>query len=135
MLERRPESMLPITRSIIESAVRFTAADAFAAQYKLMELRRRAEREWAKIDALLLPTTGTIYTIAEVEADPLQLNANLGYYTNFVNLLDLCAVAVPNGFQPNGLPAGVTFMAPAGADDWLLRLAGRFESNASEETR
>jgi allophanate hydrolase len=135
MLERRPESMLPITRIIIESAIKYTAADAFNAQYKLMELCRRAEREWAKIDALLLPTTGTIYTIAEVEADPLRLNTNLGYYTNFVNLLDLCAVAVPNGFQPNGLPAGVTFMAPAGADDWLLRLAARFESNVLEGTQ
>jgi allophanate hydrolase len=129
LLERNPDAILPVTRGIIENAIRFTAADAFAAQYKLLELRRRAEREWQKIDVLLLPTTGTIYTIAEVQTDAVRLNTNLGYYTNFVNLLDLCAVAVPNGFQPNGLPMGVTFMAPAGADDWLLKLAARFESS------
>ncbi len=135
LIRRNPGSVLPVTRSIIEGATRFTAADAFAAQYKLLELRRRAEREWEKIDALLLPTTGTIYPVDEVQADPVRLNTNLGYYTNFVNLLDLCAVAVPNGFQPNGLPAGVTFMAPAGCDDWLLGLAHRFESNFSEGER
>jgi allophanate hydrolase len=133
LLLQKPEAILPVTRGIIENAIRFTAADAFAAQYKLLELRRRAEREWQKIDVLLLPTTGTIYTIAEVQADPVQLNTNLGYYTNFVNLLDLCAIAVPNGLQPNGLPMGVTFMAPAGADDWLLKLAARFESSNRAE--
>jgi allophanate hydrolase len=135
LVQRNPESVLPVTRSIIEGATKFTAADAFAAQYKLLELRRRAEREWAKIDTLLLPTTGTIYRIDEVQVDPVRLNTNLGYYTNFVNLLDLCAVAVPNGFQPNGLPAGITFMAPAGCDDWLLGLAQRFESNFSGSER
>ena len=67
---------------------------------------------WRALDVLLLPTTGTIYTIAEVEANPVQLNTNLGYYTNFVNLLDLCAWAVPNGFLKNGLPMGITLMAP-----------------------
>lgn len=84
------------------------------------------------MDTLLLPTTGTIYSVAAVEAEPVKLNTNLGYYTNFVNLLDLCAVAVPNGFQPDGLPAGITFMAPAGADEWLLRIGHRFEIPAEE---
>ena len=75
---------------------------------------------------LLLPTTGTIYTIAEVEADPEQLNTNLGYYTNFVNLLDLCAWAIPNGFLKNGVPMGITLMAPAFHDEYLGGLAAEF---------
>ncbi len=130
IFNRSPGSLLPLTRSIIGAAARFSALDAFEAQYKLAALRRRCEAEWLKMDLLLLPTTGTIYTRAEVDAEPLRLNQNLGYYTNFVNLLDLCALAVPGGFQPNGLPAGVTFMAPAGGDQMLLALGTRFESLA-----
>jgi allophanate hydrolase len=128
LLQKSPESILPVVRGILMNAARFTALDTFEAQYKLLELQRQAKRQWEKMDMLLLPTTGTIYTIAEVEADPIRLNTNLGYYTNFANLLDLCAVAVPNGFQPNGLPAGITFLAQAGNDDWLLALGHRYES-------
>ena len=71
---------------------------------------------------LVTPTAGTIYTIAEVEADPIRLNSNLGYYTNYMNLLDLSAIAVPAGFQADGLPFGVTFAAPAFADEELCVL-------------
>ena len=78
------------------------------------------------IDVLVTPTAGTIYTIAEVEADPIQTNTNLGYYTNFMNLLDMAAVAVPAGFQSNGLSFGITISAPAFSDDALLNLAHRF---------
>lgn len=127
LIERSPESLLPVTRQIIEGARRFSAADVFSAQYRLAELSRRCKVEWEKMDTLLLPTTGTIYRRDEVEADPVRLNQNLGYYTNFVNLLDLSAVAIPNGFQVNGLPAGVTFMAPSGWDWWLLSLASRYD--------
>jgi allophanate hydrolase len=128
ILERNSNALLPITRSIISRGANFTAADAFNAQYKLRALRSRAEKEWSKMDTLLLPTTGTIYTLAEVEAEPIQLNTNLGYYTNFANLLDLSAIAVPNDFDRNRLPSGVTFFAPAGTDDWLIGVARRFES-------
>ena len=93
LFTRSPESLLPVTRPIIGSAARFSAVDVFEATYRLRALRRRAEAEWERMDVLLLPTTGTIYTLAEVEADPIGLNRNLGYYTNFVNLLDLCALA------------------------------------------
>jgi allophanate hydrolase len=106
----------PTVRTIIGGGERHTAVDAFRAEYRLRELQRAAEAEWKRMDVLLLPTTGTTYTRAEVEADPVRLNTNLGYYTNFVNLLDLCAVAVPAGFRPNGLPFGVTLMAPAFRD-------------------
>jgi allophanate hydrolase len=85
---------------------------------------------WSDIDVLLTPTAGTIHTIAEVEADPIRLNSNLGYYTNYLNLLDLCAIAVPAGFLPNGLPWGVTLVAPAFCDDRVLRLGARFLGEA-----
>jgi allophanate hydrolase len=75
---------------------------------------------------LLTPTAGTIYTVPEVEADPIRLNSNLGYYTNYLNLLDLCAVAVPAGFLPSKMPWGVTLVAPAFCDDRVLRLGARF---------
>jgi allophanate hydrolase len=72
---------------------------------------------------LVTPTAGTIYRIDEVLADPIRLNSNLGYYTNFMNLLDLAAVAVPAGFRADGLPFGITLGAPSGSDEALLRLA------------
>jgi allophanate hydrolase len=112
----------PTVHRIISGADRFSAVDAFLASYKLMEARRRTEATWQEIDLLALPTTGTIYKIAAVEADPIQLNTNLGYYTNFVNLLDLAAIAVPAGFRPNGLPFGITLMAPAMSIDRATRL-------------
>jgi allophanate hydrolase len=94
--------------------------------YELQSLRRAAEAQWGRIDVLAVPTAGTIHSVDEVEADPVRLNTNLGKYTNFVNLLDLAAVAVPAGFQSDGLPFGVTLIAPAGTDRHLLRFAGRF---------
>jgi allophanate hydrolase len=126
LLETKPEALHPVTRTIIEGARGQTAIGAFEAMYKLAALRRRAETVWDDIDVLLTPTAGTIYTVAQVEADPVRLNSNLGYYTNYMNLLDLCAVAVPAGFLPNGLPWGVTLVAPAFHDDRVLRLGARF---------
>ncbi len=124
------DQMHPVVRSIINGATKYTAVDSYRALYKLHELKRAAEAEWRKMDVLFLPTTGTIYKIADVEADPIRLNTNLGYYTNFVNLFDLAALAVPAGFRPNGLPFGVTFIGPAFSDRALLALAGRKVSPA-----
>jgi len=125
-IEQKPEAFHPVTHKIIEAAKPLTATSAFEATYKLAALRRRAETVWAEIDVLLTPTAGTIYTVAEVEADPIRLNSNLGYYTNYLNLLDLCAVAVPAGFLPNKMPWGVTLVAPAFCDDRVLRLGAKF---------
>jgi allophanate hydrolase len=126
-LPEHPAAMDPIVREIIEGGGRFSAVDAFEGMYELERLRRRAAGEWEKMDALLLPTTGTTYRISEVLAKPVELNTNLGYYTNFVNLLDLCALAVPAGFRPeNGLPFGVTFMAPAFSEATLSALGRQF---------
>jgi len=124
LFERRPEALFPVTREIVAGAAKYSAADAFAAEYRLQEIRRTVEPAWGAIDLLVTPTAGTIYTIAEVNADPIRLNSNLGTYTNFMNLLDLAAIAVPAGFQPNGLPFGVTLAAPAFTDEGLCRLGG-----------
>ncbi len=117
------EAMDPTVRSIIAGGERFSAVDCFAASYKLRALAARTRVEWSKMDALLLPTTGTTYTHREIGAKPVALNSNLGFYTNFVNLLDLAAVAVPAGLRPSGLPFGVSLIAPSGCDRALLALA------------
>jgi allophanate hydrolase len=125
-LDQHATDMNPVVRDIIAGARRFTAVDAFLAEYKLRELRRATEAEWARMDVLVLPTTGTIYTHEAVAADPVRLNTNLGYYTNFVNLLDLAAVAVPAGFRPNGLPFGISVVGPAFSDLGVLALGARY---------
>ena len=94
--------MNPVVRGIIGGAPKYSAVDAFEAEYRLRDLRRATEREWGRMDVLVLPTTGTIYTHEAIAGDPVRLNTNLGYYTNFVNLLDLAAVAAPGGFRPTG---------------------------------
>lgn len=121
-----------IVRKIIEGGQQFTAADAYRGVYEKARLRRICDKTWEHLDAILLPTVPTHYTVKQVLADPVRLNSRLGTYTNFVNLLDLCAIAVPSGMKPNGLPFGVTFMAPAGFDDALALLAGRYCGEAIE---
>ena len=116
----------PVVREIIGGAERYTAVDAFEADYRLRELCREAEKQWAKMDVLMLPTTGTIYTHEQIAAEPVKLNTNLGYYTNFVNLMDLAAIAAPAGFRSNGLPFGISFIGPAFSDEALLSLADRY---------
>jgi allophanate hydrolase len=127
-LERNPASVHPVTYQIIAGGRSPTAVDAFRAQYRLMELRRAAAAVWSAIDVLVTPTTGTIYRIEDVEADPLRLNSNLGWYTNFVNLLDLAAIAVPAGFRQDGLPFGVTLVARRETDLELVRIAGGWQT-------
>lgn len=124
LIERNPEALHPVTREITLGGRDPKATDLFRAEYRLAELRRAAEGVLAGFDVLLLPTAGTNYRIAEVEADPIRLNSNLGRYTNFMNLLDLAGVAVPAGFRPDGMPFGVTLAAPAFHDRRLLALAG-----------
>ncbi|MDO8903872.1 allophanate hydrolase [Hydrogenophaga sp.] len=129
-IDTQPEAVFGPVRTIIEGGRDKTAAEAFAAAYKLKALRRICDRVWNDVDCLLTPTAGTIYRIDDMEADPIRLNSNLGRYTNFVNLLDLSAVAVPAGRLASGpaqgLPWGVTLVAPAFKDLPLLRLADRF---------
>jgi allophanate hydrolase len=134
LLERNPQALLPVTRHIISAGAKYTAVDLFEAQHKLESLRRAGEAQWSKMDLLLLPTAGTIYSFEQVEREPIQLNRNLGYYTNFVNLMGLCALAVPAGFQRDGLPVGVTFIGPGGEDARLCEVGQRFVGTKGAET-
>jgi allophanate hydrolase len=122
--------MLPVTRSIVESADRFSAADAFAAIYKLAALRRVTEPVWGKIAALVVPTAPVAPTIADLAADPIGPNSRLGTYTNFVNLLDLAALAVPGPWRADGRPAGVTFIGPRGSDARLACIGRIFHASS-----
>ena len=123
-----PESVFPVTRTILSGSGNWDAAATFKAQYRLRELARESEPVWEKIDVMLLPTTPRLYTVEENRSDPIATNSILGRYTNFMNLLDLSAVAVPAGRARSGVaPWGVTFAAPAGSDLALLDLAARWQ--------
>jgi len=119
------EALDPIVGKIIIGAKRFTAVDSFNAAYKLEALERETDKVFEQLDFLLLPTAATTYTIAEVKAAPVELNSKLGYYTNFVNLLDLAAVAVPAGYKASGLPFGVSLVGKAFTDKSLLSIADK----------
>jgi len=130
-LEESADRMHPVTRQILAAGRTYSAIDAFRAQETLARLRHRCDRIWQSAEAILLPTVPDIFPIEAVEADPIALNSRLGTYTNFLNLLDLCAVAVPAGFRTDGLPFGVTLIAPAGRDRWLCTLAARLHHAAA----
>jgi allophanate hydrolase len=127
VMRERPHIAHPVVRQVIENAVRYSAVDAFKGTYRLQELRRRTCAVWEGIDALLVPTAPTIYTIAQVEAEPIARNSELGTYTNFVNLLDLCAIALPAAMRNDGLPFGITLIAPAWCDDALIEFGSRWQ--------
>jgi allophanate hydrolase len=120
--DSQPDALHPITRQIIEGGTQPRAADAFKGYYHLKNLRRMTAPVWQAIDVLITPTAGRQYTIDEMLADPVELNTALGYYTNYVNLLDLSAIAIPAGFQTDGLPFGVTLLAPAWHDAALCNI-------------
>ncbi len=123
LFARSPEALLPVTRTIIAGAAKFTAVDAFKGLYRLAELAHESARAiWDKAEVLLVPTAPRLYRIDEIAADPIGRNAHLGLYTNFANLLDLAAIALPAGFREDGLPLGVSLIAPAFSDASLLAL-------------
>ncbi|WP_237217426.1 allophanate hydrolase [Falsiroseomonas oryziterrae] len=126
----RPDAVHPVTRDILAGASRFSAVDAFRGLYLLAELRRRTEPMWSRVDALAVPSVPCFPTLADLAADPLGPNARLGTYTNFVNLLDLAALAVPGPFRPDGLPAGLTLIGPRGSDAALAAFGARFQAAA-----
>ena len=128
LIASSPESLHPVTRQVILSGAHGTAADAFTAFYRLEELRLVRDHTFHSIDALVLPTAPTIYAIDDVLADPIGLNSRLGTYTNFVNLLDMCGLAVPASMRPDGIPFGVTLLAPAGEDAALAAIGREFHA-------
>lgn len=123
--------MEPTVREIIANARTFSAVDTFEAQYRLAALKREVEAQWIAMDIMLLPTAPAQFTFADIKADPIGRNSVLGKYTNFVNLLDYCAIAVPADFRPDGLAFGVTLIAPAFADVSLAHLARRLQQAQS----
>ncbi|MEQ3725337.1 allophanate hydrolase [Alcanivorax sp.] len=127
LLHTQPDALLPVIRDILEPAATLTAADGFRAQYRLAELKRQSDTLMDTVDGLLLPTTPGIYTRAAVQADPITLNSQLGTWTNFVNLLDLCALALPGGFRQDGLPGGFTLIGPAWQDHALADFGQRWQ--------
>ena len=126
VLRTAPNALHPVVRSILQVGAQVSAAAAFEGFYALKAYERTAQALWRDIDVLLLPTAPTIYRVAEVLAEPFALNADLGLYTNFVNLLDMAAIAVPAGFRDNATGFGVSFIGPAWSEARLLDLAGRF---------
>ncbi|MDO9199157.1 allophanate hydrolase [Rhodoferax sp.] len=113
-------------RSIIAKGRQYSAADLYHAQTQLRAYGQQAARMWSSIDVLLVPTAPTHYTIAQMQADPVVLNRNLGAYTNFVNLLDYAAISVPSTLRADGLPFGITFIGPCGSDWQLAELGQRY---------
>lgn len=122
LLAEQPEALDPAVRSVIAGASRFSATDAFEAQYRLRRLARRAEALVAGCDALMMPTAPQQPTLVQVAADPIGTNAALDRFTGFVNLLGWCALALPASVREDGLPFGVTFVAQAGMDAALTQL-------------
>jgi allophanate hydrolase len=129
LLASAPESIHPVTREITAAGARLTAAETFAALYRLQGLRKITERTFAHLDALVLPTAPTVYSTAQVLANPIELNSRLGTYTNFVNLLDLCGLALPASMRSDGVPFGITLLAPAGRDGMLASIGRVFHAD------
>jgi len=129
LIASSPDSLHPVTRAIIVSGQRPTALDTFSAFYRLEELRRIADKTFRDVDALALPTAPTVYTVEEVLNDPVQLNSRLGTYTNFVNLLDLCGLAIPSALHADKRPFGITLLAPGGRDALLASIGRVFHAD------
>lgn len=119
-INAHPEDIYPVTLEIITGGSKLSTVDAFRAFYRMQELRSLGRKIMAQVDALMVPTVPAAYTVAELSNDPIRLNANLGTYTNFVNLMDMCGLAVPTVFADNGTPYGITLLARAGEDAKLL---------------
>jgi allophanate hydrolase len=128
LIASSPDSLHPVTYEIIIGGARASATDAFAAFYKLEDLRRVRDHAFRQIDALLVPTIPTAYTVDQVLANPIQLNSRLGTYTNFVNLLDLCGLALPASLRPDGIPFGITLLGIGGNDAALASLGRVFHA-------
>jgi allophanate hydrolase len=129
LLASSPDAIHPITREITIAGARLSAADTFTALYRLQALRRVSERIFSGIDALVLPTAPTVYSTAQVLANPIELNSRLGTYTNFVNLLDLCGLALPAAMRADGIPFGITLLAPSGHDAQLASIGRAFHAD------
>jgi len=125
LILHKPKVIYPVTRSIIEKAIQFSAVQTFQAIYKLRELKHATDAILSTVDFVLTPTASTVYSIKDVDNDPIRLNSLLGYYTNYVNLLDYAAIAIPAGNFSNGLPFGVSLVANRFTDRYLINMSRR----------
>lgn len=130
LIERQPDAVLPVIRAVLEKAPQVSGVDTFRAQYRLQALKAECDRVLADLDCILTPAYPRPVTLAELHAEPVQRNADLGYYTNFMNLLDYAAVALPAGFMANGLPWGVTLFGRVFTDQYLLSLAAALQHDS-----
>ena len=127
MLKNQPHAINPIVRGIVENGLKYSACDAYKAEYIRAELSRQINDALAGFDALVVPSSPTIRTLAEMEAEPVLFNSQFGTYTNFTNLADLSALALPAGLRSDGLPAGITLIAPAWHDQALAAFGQRWQ--------
>lgn len=125
--EQNSGVLLDVTQKVLDVANKFSAVDAFNGLHRLAQLKRTAEKVFASISMLAVPTSPRPFTIEEMVKNPIELNTRVGYYTHFAHLLDLCAIAVPNGVLTCGVPMGVTLLAPAWRDEPLGATALRLE--------
>jgi allophanate hydrolase len=128
MLESNPDAINPVVRGIVENGLGYSACDAYKAEYLRATLSRQINDALAGYDALVVPTSATIRTLAEMEAEPVLYNSQFGFYTNFTNLADLSALALPAGMRADGLPAGITLIAPAWHDTALARFGKQWQA-------
>jgi allophanate hydrolase len=131
LMEIETDALLDVTKAVLRPAADYSAMDAFTALHRLLRLRRQSQEILAGVDALVVPTAPRPFLLEDMNRDPITLNNRLGHYSYFANLLDLCAVAIPNGTLPNGVPMGVTLLAPAWSDRALIALAARLEVRAA----
>jgi len=129
LLASNPDAVHPVTREITMKGAKLSAADTFAALYRLEALRQVSRHTFESIDVVALPTAPTAYTVEQLLANPIELNSRLGTYTNFVNLLDLCGLAVPAAMRADGIPFGITLLAPANQDAKLASIGRAFHSD------
>jgi allophanate hydrolase len=123
LLATNPDAIDPTVREVVAPGTEISAVELWNGMYRLAALKRHADQMWDDVDVLAFPTTGTTYRVAELAAAPIALNSNLGRYTNFVNLLDMAAIAIPAGTRGNGTGFGITLIGPADSDRGLLTLA------------
>lgn len=127
LIERQPDAVLPVIKAVLEKAPGATAVELFRAQYRLQQLKAICDRIMAEVDCVLTPAYPRPVTLAELHAEPVKRNSDLGWYTNFMNMLDYAAVAVPASVMDNGLPWGVTLFGRVFTDQYLLSLAGALQ--------
>ncbi|MBY0380439.1 MAG: allophanate hydrolase [Xanthobacteraceae bacterium] len=129
LLTKSPDAVHPVTREITMKGANISAADTFGALYKLEDMRRISEQTFAAFDVMAVPTAPSAYTVDEVLKNPIELNSRNGTYTNFVNLLDMCGLAIPASMRDDGIPFGITLLAKAGEDALLASIGRSFHAD------